>query len=320
MDAKPRRPSRGGVAFWEPQGGADFGRRIAGASTGGLSYYFDLNPDLSQNTPTLVAEGHGEKRPHHTHCHKTCQQPSMPAFGWGTSSPARRRAVHGFGSRTTIPILSVFRSAVRPGNIAMLTRNLSLRFDLPFPSFGAMNCYDREQPIRRVMVSPRDSHIIELWLQRLASPHTRGCYRLDAARLLAQVSKPLSRLTLGDLQGFAQSLVEAGLAPISRARTLAAVRSLFGFCQRMRYVHANPVAELALPCYEKRLAERIVGEDDVHWLVEADANPRSGAVTAALCRRIASFGGLWAPLVQRSSARGRRPDYGVRQERPNAGR
>src|SRR6478735_4426370 len=39
---------------------------------------------------------------------------------------ARRRAIHGFGSRTTIPILSVFRSAVRPGNIAMLTRNLSL--------------------------------------------------------------------------------------------------------------------------------------------------------------------------------------------------
>ena len=63
------------------------------------------------------------------------------------------------------------------------------------------------------MVSSRDSHIIELWLQRQASPHTRGCYRRDAARLLAHVPKPLSRLALGDLQGFAQSLVEDGLAP-----------------------------------------------------------------------------------------------------------
>jgi site-specific recombinase XerD len=124
------------------------------------------------------------------------------------------------------------------------------------------------------MVSSRDSHIIELWLQRQASPHTRGCYGRDAARLLAHVPKPLSRLTLGDLQSFAQSLIQAGLAPISRARTLAAVKSLFGFCQRMRYVPTNPAAELSLPCYEKRLAERIVGEEDVKRLVETDAEPR----------------------------------------------
>jgi len=37
------------------------------------------------------------------------------------------------------------------------------------------------------MVSSRDSHIIELWLQRQASPHTRGCYRRDTARLLAHI-------------------------------------------------------------------------------------------------------------------------------------
>ncbi len=38
--------------------------------------------------------------------------------------------------------------------------------------------------------------------------------------------------------------MHTGLAPISRARTLAAVKSLFGFCQRMRYVASNPAAEL----------------------------------------------------------------------------
>jgi hypothetical protein len=65
------------------------------------------------------------------------------------------------------------------------------------------------------MVSSRDSHIIELWLQRQASPHTRGCYQRDAARLLAHASKPLNRLTLGDLQSFAQSLVQAGLAHLA---------------------------------------------------------------------------------------------------------
>ena len=59
-------------------------------------------------------------------------------------------------------------------------------------------------------------------------------------------------MTLRDLQHFAQQLVEDGLAPVSRVRTLAAIKSLFGFCQRMRHLPANPAAELALPCYEQR--------------------------------------------------------------------
>ena len=132
------------------------------------------------------------------------------------------------------------------------------------------------------MVSSCDSQIIELWLERQASPHTRGCYRRDVARLRAHFRKPLNQITLGDLQGFAQSLIQAGLAPISRARTLAAVKSLFGFCQRMRYLAANPAADLALPSYENRLAERIVGEDEVKRLVEADAEPRDRALLRLL--------------------------------------
>jgi integrase/recombinase XerD len=132
------------------------------------------------------------------------------------------------------------------------------------------------------MASSRDSHIIELWLGRQASPHTRGCYRRDVRRLLAYVPKPLNQITLGDLQGFAQSLIRDGLAPISRVRTLAAIKSLFGFCQRMRYLPANPATELALPCYENRLAERIVGEQEVQRLVEADAGPRDRALLRLL--------------------------------------
>jgi len=64
------------------------------------------------------------------------------------------------------------------------------------------------------MLSSRDSHIIDLWLERQASPHTRGCYQRDVRRLRAYVPKPLNQITLGDLQGFAQSLIRDGLAPI----------------------------------------------------------------------------------------------------------
>lgn len=124
------------------------------------------------------------------------------------------------------------------------------------------------------MVSPSDSMILEQWLTSQASPHTRSCYRRDADRLLAHVKKPLRAIDLGDLQDFAESLVAAGLAPVSRLRTLAAVRSLFGFCQRMRYVPVNPAAELALPAHESRLAERIMPEEDLQRVLAVDLGPR----------------------------------------------
>lgn len=128
--------------------------------------------------------------------------------------------------------------------------------------------------IRTVMVSSRDSQIIGQWLESQASPHTRGCYGRDSGRLLDYVRKPLSRISLGDLQGFAQALIDDGLAPISRARTIAAIKSLFGFCQRMRFLSVNPAAEVALPRYENRLAERVLSEGDVQRLLVSDADWR----------------------------------------------
>src|SRR5580698_435250 len=75
------------------------------------------------------------------------------------------------------------------------------------------------------MSSSRDKEIIELWLAKQSSPHTRSCYRRDVERILSYSIKSLKDITLADLQRFAQSLVEAGLAPVSRARTLAAIKS-----------------------------------------------------------------------------------------------
>jgi integrase/recombinase XerD len=117
-----------------------------------------------------------------------------------------------------------------------------------------------------------DSEIINQWLQAQASPLTQGCYRRDANRLLTHVRKPLNRIGLGDLQSFAQSLVEEGLAPISRARTLGAIKSLFGFCSRLRYLAVSPATELSLPRYEARLSERILSEEEVFRLLAVEAS------------------------------------------------
>jgi site-specific recombinase XerD len=95
------------------------------------------------------------------------------------------------------------------------------------------------------MTSSRDAEMIDLWLAAQAIPHTQSCYRRDVKRLIEVCRKPLADIGLGGLQRFARSL--DGLAPVSRGRTLAAIRSLFGFGQRMRYLATNPAAELALP-------------------------------------------------------------------------
>src|SRR5262249_26136810 len=113
------------------------------------------------------------------------------------------------------------------------------------------------------------------WAEKYPNRYTRSCYRFDSERLLKHAKKPLARITLADLQRFAESLTSAGLAPISRVRILAAVKSLFGFCHRMRYLRVNPATELELPGYENRLAERILGEEDVQRVLAAETEPRN---------------------------------------------
>jgi len=128
----------------------------------------------------------------------------------------------------------------------------------------------------------KDSCIIELWLGSQRSPLTQECYRREASRLLTHARKPLKQIGLGDLQAFAQSLIAAGLAPISRARVIAAVKSLYGFCTRMRYLTLSPAAELPMPRYEVRLGERLLSEDDVRRLLAAVTNPRDRAMLSVL--------------------------------------
>ena len=154
-----------------------------------------------------------------------------------------------------------------------------------------------------IMTSSRDTQIINLWLERQPSPHTRSCYRRDSDRLLAKIGKSLNRITLGDLQSFAQSLIGSGLAPISRAR---AVKSLFGFCHRQRYLPVDPAAELTLPSYENRLAERILVEEDVQRVLAAESEPRDRILLrllyAAGLRVSEACGLLWRNLHARGDA------------------
>lgn len=119
-----------------------------------------------------------------------------------------------------------------------------------------------------------DDQLIALWLHG-RSPHTQGAYRADTAQFLAFAAKPLHRITLGDIQAFADELEAEDLMPASRHRKLAALKSLFAFGHRIGYLPFDVGRPLRLPAIRDRLAERILGEPEVQRLIALEPKPRN---------------------------------------------
>ena len=116
-----------------------------------------------------------------------------------------------------------------------------------------------------------DDHLVDLWLHG-RSPHTQRAYRADSNRFLAFVAAPLTTVTLGDVQAFSDSLTGK---PSSRARTLAAVKSLLAFGQRTGYLPLNVGAAVKLPTSKDTLAERILTEPDVIRMLALESGRRN---------------------------------------------
>src|SRR5581483_11999530 len=61
-----------------------------------------------------------------------------------------------------------------------------------------------------------DAAFVDVWLNTKVSGHTRRAYRTEAARFSAAAGKPLARVTLQDLQAYAERLGQGGLRPASQ--------------------------------------------------------------------------------------------------------
>src|SRR5437870_7553427 len=120
-----------------------------------------------------------------------------------------------------------------------------------------------------------------MWLHG-RSLHTQAAYRSDAERFLAFVAVPLHQVALSDLQRFADELEASGLAPASRARKLAAVKSLLAFGHRLGYLPFDVGRPLKMPRRKDTLAERILSEADVHVLLRLERDPRNHAILRLL--------------------------------------
>lgn len=66
-----------------------------------------------------------------------------------------------------------------------------------------------------------DQQLIETWLGRHQSEHTRQNYRRQAARLIDHAGKPLGHILVSDLQAYLTTLADQ--APATRANATAAL-------------------------------------------------------------------------------------------------
>jgi len=125
---------------------------------------------------------------------------------------------------------------------------------------------------------------VDLWLHG-RSPGTQRAYAADVLAFRAHVGCTLPQVTLGDLQGFQDSL--APLATATQARKLSAVKSLLSFGHRTGYLVVNVGAAVRLPKIKDALAERILDMDAVLHMLALERNPRNKALL-----RLLYLGGL----------------------------
>src|SRR3954453_16254378 len=117
-----------------------------------------------------------------------------------------------------------------------------------------------------------DDHLLELWLHGRSS-HTQRAYRADVDRFRPRAGKALARVTLADLQEFANSLCT--LSAASRYRCLSSVKSLLTFGHRIGYLPFDVGRVLRLPSVRNSLAERILPEADLHRLLSLEPDERN---------------------------------------------
>ena len=88
-------------------------------------------------------------------------------------------------------------------------------------------------------------------------------------------AKPLSWVTLSDLQAYAQHLGQGSLKPASQNRALTAVKSLLSFAQETGYLPFNVGAAVKLRPDRDHLAQRILEESEVARLIDAAPEGRN---------------------------------------------
>ena len=168
-------------------------------------------------------------------------------------------------------------------------------------------------PTERQQQDTNDETLIRLWLHG-RSEHTQAAYRRDVAAFLAFAGCELRAIGLVALQAWADNDGMQARAVASRARSIAAVKSLFAFAHRLGYLPFDTAAPLRSVKLKDTLAERILEEPDVQRMLALETNPRNAVLLRLLYAagvRVSEVCGLtWADLAARSEGQGQATVYG----------
>ena len=124
-----------------------------------------------------------------------------------------------------------------------------------------------------VRQAENDKQVTYMWLHE-KSKNTQDAYICDIKKFLTFTGKkPFREITVADIQDFADSLT--GYATSTKARIMAAVKSLFTFAHRIGYLRFDVSAPVRLPKVKATLGERILSEADVQRLIGMESNKRN---------------------------------------------
>lgn len=167
----------------------------------------------------------------------------------------------------------------------------------------------RPQSLSQNSETPRqaetDEQVIDLWLFG-RTPQTHKAYATDITQFFAFVRKPLGRVTLQDIQDWAQSMSQ--WKPRTQMRKLAAIKSLFRFACQIGYLRFDPASAVRLPKIPSDKSERYLSEEQVRMLLAAAASDRDLALFTLLYAtgaRISELCNLrWKGVTARESGGG----------------
>ena len=130
-----------------------------------------------------------------------------------------------------------------------------------------------------VTPSSAAERLISMWVHGL-SPSTTERYRRTSRRFLAFVNKPLHLVTLADIQGWQQTIVD--LSPSSQRTAIATIKSLLSFGHKIGVLEDNVGLSMRSPKAKDCLNERILSEAEVSAMIGLETNPRNRTILRAL--------------------------------------